>query len=417
MIIVIPLAGELKFYPFNNTFRITFGIPIFFLLLLWIRRIPLILCGFIVGISVVVFRMTLACFLEPSLSFRAAFILHIPAFFYYMTYCCLFYFVKVKKLHHRPLLVGLLSIFIETTSSMVELTFRHFTLGDKITLYTISEIIIIAIIRSFFALSFFYIIKLREAELAANQQQRQNRHMLLLISNLYAESIQLKKSLQNAEEITRDCYTLYRTLQDQTISINTEEFTEKILGFAGRVHDIKKDNQRIYAGLAKMISEEKSTDYMNPSEIGSIILQTNKNYAHSLGKNIKFVLKAEDFLPPLHVFTILSLINNLVSNAVEAIKDTGIIKISICKINDFIEFRVSDNGVGIPEKKMSLIFQPGYTTKYDSSGTPSTGIGLSYVKEVVLNLKGRMDVHTEPMIGETVFIIQLPIQSLTKEGW
>ena len=415
--LVIPLAGELKFYPFNSTFRITFGIPIFFLLLLWIRRISLILCGFIVGISVVVFRMTLACYIEPNLPFRSAFILHIPAFFYYMTYCCLFYFVKVKKLHHHPILVGLLSIFIETTSSMVELSFRYFTLGDNITLSALSEIIIIAIIRSFFALSFFYIIKLREAELASEQQQRQNSHMLLLISNLYAESIQLKKSLQNAEEITRDCYTLYRTLQDNSISIKKEDFTEKILGFAGRVHEIKKDNQRIYAGLSKMISEEKSTDYMNLEEIGNIILQTNQTYAHSLGKNIKFLLKAEDFLPPFHVYTILSLINNLVSNAVEAIKEKGLIKISICRIENYIEFRVSDNGVGIPEKKMALIFQPGYTTKYDSSGNPSTGIGLSYVKEVVLNLKGKMAVEKEHITGETVFIIQLPIQSIVKEGW
>ena len=240
--------------------------------------------------------------------------------------------------------------------------------------------------------------------------------MLLLISNLYEESIQLKKSLQNAEDITRDCYDLYRNVQTNYSALKIDEFAKKILGIAGQVHEIKKDNQRIYAGLAKMISDENSRDYMPVSEIGNIIAQTNQKYARSLGKNIEFALDIEDYDPLFHVYTVLSLINNLVSNAVESIENIGFIKISISTTKEWVEFRVSDNGAGIPKKKRELIFKPGYTTKYDLSGKPSTGMGLPYVKEVVKNLKGTVRIQDEPEKNETIFSIQLPITSLVEKG-
>lgn len=33
MMLTVPLAGELKFYPLNETFRVSFGVPTFFFLL------------------------------------------------------------------------------------------------------------------------------------------------------------------------------------------------------------------------------------------------------------------------------------------------------------------------------------------------------------------------------------------------
>lgn len=416
MIIVVPLAGELKLYPFPNTFRISFGIPIFFLLLLGIRKIPLVLCGALVGTSVLLFRIALDS-TTRGLLFDYSFTLHFPTFFYYVTYSYMFHVTRLNNLHHHPLIVGVLSVIIETASSIVELSIRHYFLKDIITLPILNEVVIIAVIRSFFALGFFYAIKLHEAEISSIQQQKQNQHMLLLISSLYEESIQLKKSLKDAEEITRDCYELYQNLLNDECSLSSEELSQKILGIAGQVHEIKKDNQRIYSGLAKMISAENSTDYMSITEIGNIIIQTNHKYAQSLGKDIKFILDIEDSIPPLHVYTTLSLVNNLVSNAVESIKNTGLIKISISRNVKYIEFKVFDTGVGIPKRKTELIFKPGYTTKYDETGKPSTGMGLPYAKEVVNNLKGYIFIESNPEKNETVFTIQLPIGSLVEKGW
>lgn len=414
IMVMVPIAGELKLYPFHTSFRISFGTPLFFFFLLWTRKIPLILSGFMVGICVVAFRITLDSNVEANFHLVSSLRLHLPALFYYLAYSSLFYLMKINTLHNSPLLLGILSVLAELISSVVELYFRYLILGNIITLYFFGEVILIAVVRSFFVLGFFNVIKLHQAKLEMEHQQEQNKRMLLLISGLYAESIQLKKSLKNAEDITRDCYSLYSSLQNKSYSLKTDELAKNLLGIAGRVHEIKKDNQRIYAGLSKMISNEKSSDYMSAQETGDIIIQANQKYANYLGKDIKFILNSEDDIPSLHVYTILSLVNNLVSNAVESIKNTGIIKISISKINQMVEFRVCDNGVGIPRKKKELIFKPGYTTKYDASGNPSTGMGLPYVKEVVNKLGGTITLQDTPIENGTIFILKLPINNLVR---
>lgn len=414
--IIVALAGELKFYPFHGSFRIGLGIPIFFLFLLWTRKIHAIFAGFLVGIFVVTFRIALDSYFNHSLHFSSELVLHFSSLFYYVTYSLLFYLAKINKIHQKPVLIGFWAVLIEITASMIELIVRHLILGSLISFTMIGEIIIISFIRSFFTLSFFYIIMLNRAKRLAEQQLRQNSHMILLISNLYEESIQLKKSLQNAEDITRDCYTLYQTLLTTDTILNVKELSEKLLGITGQVHEIKKDNQRIYAGLSKMIADGNSTDYMRIDDISSIILETNKKYSYSLDKNIEFHSIINDVFPPVHVYTVLSIINNLVSNSVEAIKIDGSIILSIGKTHEFIEFTVTDDAGGIPNNKKELIFKPGYTTKYDNSGKPSTGMGLPYVKDVVNNLKGTIVVQDNSENLGTVFVIQLPINNLIQKG-
>jgi two-component system sensor histidine kinase YcbA len=229
----------------------------------------------------------------------------------------------------------------------------------------------------------------------------------------YEESIQLRKNLRNAEEVTRECYELYRECKE---SVNDEmkALAPRTLTLAGKVHEIKKDNQRIYAGLSKMISNEIPADYMNMDELGRIIIRTNENYARMLMKEISFQFKLEvsDTLFP--VYTTLSLINNLVANSVEAIKHKGMVYISVVQDLEWVEIKVADNGQGIKAKDSSLLFQPGFTTKYDFSGTPSTGIGLTFVKEMVDQLNGCVLIENQTSNDLTIFRIRIPVQSFLK---
>lgn len=344
--------------------------------------------------------------------------LRVPTFFYYVTYSLIFQLAKAKDLYNQPMRIGLLSTLAEIIASIVELMLSLTSSNAAVilTFPIISKILIIAVIRNFFILSFFFIINLHHAEVVVEQQREQNKHMLLLISDLYKEGIQLRKSLQNAENITRDCYNLYKDLHNSQLPFDKNTLAQSILGIAGQVHEIKKDNQRIYASIAQLISDGKLHDYMTASELADIILQSHQKYARSLEKNIIFDLQIDNLLPPLHVSTVLSLVNNLVSNGVESIKDSGFIKISFYRIGECIAFRVADTGAGIPPKKRNLIFKPGYTTKFDPSGNPSTGMGLPYIKDLTTSLHGSITLEDAPHTDETVFIIQLPLQSVIKEG-
>ena len=71
-------------------------------------------------------------------------------------------------------------------------------------------------------------------------------------------------------------------------------------------------------------------------------------------------------------------IENLVKNAIDAMKGKGQIKIEILTKDKFIKIRISDTGKGIPKKRFNKIFDPGYTTK-----KRGWGLGLSLAKRII----------------------------------
>ena len=79
-------------------------------------------------------------------------------------------------------------------------------------------------------------------------------------------------------------------------------------------------------------------------------------------------------------------------------------------------FEVIDDGPGITQKYKKLVFKPGFTSKYDQTGTPSTGIGLSYIDEMVTELGGEVRLEDNENGNGCKFIVCLPECSLKREG-
>lgn len=409
MMIAVPLAGEFKFYPFDDTFRVSLGTPVFFLFLLWGRKIRPNIAGILTGLSVFVFRFLLAVGIR-DISVEEAMYLHFPSFFYYVMYAFVFHWTKLNERHDQPFMIGLLGVLIELFASVSEMAIRSFLANQDISLLAIEQLVFIAFIRSFFVLGFFNIFKLREAKFEEEEQRRQKEQMLLFISNLYEESVQLKKTMQNAEEITRMCYDFYRRLKSETNGRDAQT----ALQIAGLVHEIKKDNQRIYAGLSELMSSENLQDYMNIEHLSNIMIVSNRRYAESLRKDVSFSLHVDGDHPPYHVYMVLSLINNLLANAVEAIKEEGYVSLHVKRKDQFVEFCVSDNGPGIAPRLKEVIFTEGFTRKFDAAGNPSTGIGLSYVKQTVEKCGGHIRLMDN--YKETVFIVELPMNAMIEKG-
>jgi len=119
---------------------------------------------------------------------------------------------------------------------------------------------------------------------------------------------------------------------------------------------------------------------------------------------------------------------NLVTNALEAIPDTGEIIISTknryvdksiagydeVKEGDYITLNVSDNGIGISPHGLERIFEPFYTKK--EMGKSGTGLGMAVVWGTVKDHKGYIDVKSTEGQG-TKFTLYFPVtrQKLTSE--
>ncbi|MGA8944223.1 MAG: sensor histidine kinase [Thermoactinomyces sp.] len=411
LIILVPIAGEFKFMPFQGNLRVSLGTPVFLFFLLWSKNINPVKAGFYVSTSVVVFRIMLSVTFMADLSFiDEAFRYHFPVFFYYLTYGFLFHLLKVNSFQNSPFVIGWLGVLIEFLSSNAELSLRYLISSNVVSLKELILVIVIAIFRNFFVLGFYNILILRDAQIAEEEQKRRNKQLLMHVSNIYVEMIQLKNSMNNAEELTRDCYEIYRSLKE---SAGCKEIAGQALKIAGKVHEIKKDHQRIHAGLSKLMTKMNATDYMEIKELIHVIVTSNMNYSEILGKKIDFHVNIEGDHPPYRTLVLLSIINNLVSNAVEAIEREGIIAIHIKRNPSHLNIRVSDNGPGIPDKNKDLIFEPGFTTKFDAEGNMSNGIGLTHVKKVIEDLHGRIILENPCTASEnTAFYIILPLDGI-----
>ncbi|CAN2253567.1 two-component sensor histidine kinase (GlnL) for glutamine degradation (GlnJ::AmtB::NH4+) [Bacillus vallismortis] len=410
MLITVPLAGELKFYPLNEEFRISFGTSVFFFFLSLLRHVPAVLPGFLTGAAVFVFRVFLELWRGGHDGLTAILFDQASGFFFYMTYACLFFILKANRFCERPVMLGFIGFIIEIVSDCVELVVQFLMFHTVVTPEVISDLAVIAISHTFIVISFFTVLKLYETQSREKQTRHQHEHMLMIVSNLYEETVHLKKTLKTTEKVTNDSYQLYREVKGKD-----DQLSGRILRLAGEIHEVKKDNQRIFAGLSKLILNESLRDYMRASDLLQLVVRMNEKYAEALGKQIDFRCSIEGEHADYHVFTVLSIINNLTANAVEALGEKGVISLRLRKPNESMaEFQVEDNGPGISEKIGDIVFDPGFTSKYDELGTPSTGIGLSYVKEIVTELDGNIAFHNQQR--GVVFAIRLPVRHLIQKG-
>lgn len=93
---------------------------------------------------------------------------------------------------------------------------------------------------------------------------------------------------------------------------------------------------------------------------------------------------------------------NLVINAIEAMPDGGTLSISHEIKDRYIEFKITDTGVGIPPDVLPLVFDPFFSTK-----PKSLGLGLSFCRLAVESTGGK--IRVDSIVGEgTTVSISLP---------
>ena len=148
---------------------------------------------------------------------------------------------------------------------------------------------------------------------------------------------------------------------------------------ASYIEEIEKDVDRL-----KTITERFS-------KIGSIPTLTKKDIVAETRQSFDYLksrtskLIEFDLHLPVHpVFVELNpqlygwTIENMVKNAIDAMKGKGKISISIEATSRHARLLISDTGKGIQKKNFRKIFTPGYTTK-----TRGWGLGLSLVRRII----------------------------------
>ncbi len=103
-----------------------------------------------------------------------------------------------------------------------------------------------------------------------------------------------------------------------------------------------------------------------------------------------------------------SMFSNLVENAVKYTPPGGRVEVAARTDGNEVVVRVSDTGIGIPEKYLARIFERFYRIdKARSKETGGTGLGLSIVRHIAENHGGRVTVKSTLGEGST-FTVYLP---------
>jgi two-component system NtrC family sensor kinase len=101
---------------------------------------------------------------------------------------------------------------------------------------------------------------------------------------------------------------------------------------------------------------------------------------------------------------------NILSNAIDAIEESGTITIKTSIPEKFLVINIHDTGHGIPEDIRVKIFDPFFTTKPVGKGT---GLGLSISLGIIEKHNGKIELKSEQGKGTEV-IITLPVTQKEK---
>ncbi len=135
---------------------------------------------------------------------------------------------------------------------------------------------------------------------------------------------------------------------------------------------------------------------------------------HGSLKNIKINIQS-GLMVNGDTLALQTIVNNIIDNAIKYTSEGATIKCHLYEdLNDVI-ISISDNGFGIPQLEKPKIFDKFYRVgNEETRSTIGTGIGLYMVKELLLLLKGKIEVIDNEPKG-TVFKISLPKVQLANQ--
>ncbi len=160
------------------------------------------------------------------------------------------------------------------------------------------------------------------------------------------------------------------------------------------------DISNIDARLVKVVEKEGNLKAILKMLYDQFLqITTEKN----LKMLVEYGLSDQDMLIRTDVTKLTQILNNLVSNAIKFTSE-GYIKIGVRPKDDFLEFHVSDTGIGIDKEHHGRIFDRFYQIQESTSRVyEGTGLGLSISKANVELLGGTIWLDSELGKGTSFF--------------
>lgn len=145
------------------------------------------------------------------------------------------------------------------------------------------------------------------------------------------------------------------------------------------VYEIEKDIERLRT-ISERFSKIGSVPELNDMNFNETIVENYKYLKTRISKKINFGLHLPTYtiLVPHNKILMSWVIENLVKNAVDAMKGEGTLDMYVFERNKNILIEVKDSGSGMTKQQARNAFKPGYSTK-----KRGWGLGLSLARRVI----------------------------------
>ncbi|KKB74902.1 MULTISPECIES: two-component system histidine kinase PnpS [Bacillus] len=184
-----------------------------------------------------------------------------------------------------------------------------------------------------------------------------------------------------------------------------QQFLSIILKESGRLETLIQD----LLDLSK-IEQQNFTLNIQDCDIGEILAEIEmllKNKAEERGIALKLEKPEEPAIASGDPHRLKQIFLNLVNNALTYTPEAGSVTISAEVLEDAVQVKVKDTGIGIKKAEIPRIFERFYRIDKDRSrNSGGTGLGLAIVKHLVEAHHGEIDVESEQGKG-TVFTVRL----------
>ena len=231
--------------------------------------------------------------------------------------------------------------------------------------------------------------------------------MVLFIALIYYFYRSTKTATQNklwagmAKETAHQIGTPLSSLIGWVEILKTENVEESMIA------EIEKDIERLQT-ITDRFSKIGSEPVLEKRDIITETLESYNYLQSRFSKQVIFTYKGPEkpiyvmLNPTLHSWTI----ENLVKNAIDAMKGRGQLSLDINQDNHTVKINVTDSGNGIQKNQFKSVFEPGYTTK-----KRGWGLGLSLTKRIVEEYhKGTIKVLTSEVGRGTTMQISYKVK-------
>lgn len=227
----------------------------------------------------------------------------------------------------------------------------------------------------------------------AHEQQELKRSVISTVSH------QLRTPLTSLQ------MSIYLLLEEKCGTLNPEQLdlvmtmrddSQRLTGIIGDLLDLNKAS-----GSGGLVTEPHAPNelllnakdrFLAECQLHSITLETD---CDPLAPSVPVELKRINYA-----------FDNLIGNAIRFTPPGGKIRLSAKRLDNAVEFTVSDTGSGMPEEVAKHIFEPFYRGPGQDAAS-GVGLGLAIVKEIIAAHGGSINVRSKENAG-TVFAFTLP---------